>query len=200
VSKETPKPREEAFVCMFCGRADHLDEFCFRHKRIEKKCLDYARNSYCDEFIDFSPPSYSHDPPRFYSHALPRTSSHALPRFTHGPNHRSYDFGSRENHFEPRRFGGPPPHCGDHFPHRPGFPAGGSHTHFEPRHLDSPHFPRRGSCPTRPNGKVQRTMKTSSGYMVKYWIPKIYLTNPTNEPSTSSRPMYWWMEDWRTWG
>jgi hypothetical protein len=28
--KGTPKPREEAFVCMFCGRAGHLDEFCFR--------------------------------------------------------------------------------------------------------------------------------------------------------------------------
>jgi hypothetical protein len=28
--KETTKPREEAFVCMFCGRAGHLDEFCFR--------------------------------------------------------------------------------------------------------------------------------------------------------------------------
>jgi hypothetical protein len=28
--KETPKLREEAFVCMFCGRASHLDEFCFR--------------------------------------------------------------------------------------------------------------------------------------------------------------------------
>jgi hypothetical protein len=28
--KETPKPREEVFVCMFCGRAGHLDEFCFR--------------------------------------------------------------------------------------------------------------------------------------------------------------------------
>jgi Fe-S cluster biogenesis protein NfuA len=27
--KETLKPREEAFVCMFYGRADHLDEFCF---------------------------------------------------------------------------------------------------------------------------------------------------------------------------
>jgi hypothetical protein len=25
--KETPKPREEAFVCIFCGRAGHLDEF-----------------------------------------------------------------------------------------------------------------------------------------------------------------------------
>jgi regulator of replication initiation timing len=29
VSKETPKPREEAFACMFCGYAGHLDEFCF---------------------------------------------------------------------------------------------------------------------------------------------------------------------------
>jgi hypothetical protein len=29
VKKETPKPREEAFVCMFCDRASHLDEFCF---------------------------------------------------------------------------------------------------------------------------------------------------------------------------
>jgi hypothetical protein len=27
--KETPRPREEAFVCMFCGRAGHMDEFCF---------------------------------------------------------------------------------------------------------------------------------------------------------------------------
>jgi hypothetical protein len=35
VKKETPKPREEAFVCMFCGRASHLDEFCFHRKRIE---------------------------------------------------------------------------------------------------------------------------------------------------------------------
>jgi hypothetical protein len=30
--KESPKPREEALVCMFCGRAGHLDEFCFRRK------------------------------------------------------------------------------------------------------------------------------------------------------------------------
>jgi predicted nuclease with TOPRIM domain len=29
VRKETPKSREEAFVCLFCGRAGHLDEFCF---------------------------------------------------------------------------------------------------------------------------------------------------------------------------
>jgi predicted Zn-ribbon and HTH transcriptional regulator len=32
--KETPRLREEAFVCMFCGRAGHLDEFCFWCKRI----------------------------------------------------------------------------------------------------------------------------------------------------------------------
>jgi hypothetical protein len=28
--KETPKPREESFICMFCGHVGHLDEFCFR--------------------------------------------------------------------------------------------------------------------------------------------------------------------------
>jgi hypothetical protein len=29
VRKETHKPKEEAFVCMFCGHFDNLDEFCF---------------------------------------------------------------------------------------------------------------------------------------------------------------------------
>jgi hypothetical protein len=67
VRKETPKPREEAFVCMVFGRASHLDEFRFHHKRIEKMHFDYARNSYRDEFIDFLP--------RSYSCALPHTSS-----------------------------------------------------------------------------------------------------------------------------
>jgi hypothetical protein len=33
-------------------------------------------------------------------------------------------------------------------------------------------------------------MKTSLGQMVKRWIPKIYLTNPSTEPSTSSHSMY----------
>jgi hypothetical protein len=78
VMKETPKPREEAFIYMFCGRAGHLDEFCFRRKRIEKRHLDYARNSCCNEFIDF----------------LPRTYSRASSRFFHGPNHHSYGCGS----------------------------------------------------------------------------------------------------------
>jgi hypothetical protein len=87
-------------VCMFCGRAGHLDEFCFRRNRIERRRVEYARDSYRNEFIDFSPHSYSHVPPRFYSRAslrtfsraLPRTSSGALPQFAHGPNHRSYGF------------------------------------------------------------------------------------------------------------
>jgi hypothetical protein len=155
-------------VCMFCGRAGYLDEFCFRRKRIEKRRVEYARNSYRDEFIDFPPHSYSHVPPRFYSHASPHTSSRAFTQLSYGPNHRSYVFGSRENRFEPRRFGySPRPHRGDRFPCMLGFPAGGSYTNFELRHLDGPRFPCRGSRPTRPSGEVQRTVKTYSGHMVK---------------------------------
>jgi hypothetical protein len=30
VKRENPKPRDDAFICMFCGRAGHLDEFYFR--------------------------------------------------------------------------------------------------------------------------------------------------------------------------
>jgi hypothetical protein len=175
VRKES-KPREEAFICMFCGCADHLDEFYFWWKRIERRRVEYARDSYRDEFIDFLPHFYSRIPPRSYSwasphtfsRALPRTSSCALPQFAHGPNHRSYGFGLRENRFEPRRFGyAPRPRCRDHFLRRPSFPAGGSFTHVEPRHLDGPHIPHRDSCPTRSSGVVQRTVKTSSGRMVK---------------------------------
>jgi hypothetical protein len=83
---------------MFCGRAGHLDGFCFRRKRIEKRRVEYARDSYRDEFFDVPPQSYSHFPPRSYSRAsprtfpraLPRTSFGVLPQFAHGPNHRSY--------------------------------------------------------------------------------------------------------------
>jgi hypothetical protein len=60
---------------------------------------------------------------------------------------------------------------------------------FEPRHLDGPRFPRRGSRPTHSNGDGQKIVKTSSGRMVKCWIPKIYLTNPSSESSTFSHPM-----------
>jgi hypothetical protein len=187
VKRESPKPREEAFICIFCGRAGHLDEFCFRQKRIERSHVEYARDSYRDEFLDLLPRSHSHVPPwsyyhassRTFSRALPRTSSCALPQFAHGPNHRSYGFGPRQNRFEPRRFRyGPRPHCGDRFPRKSSFPTRGAHTHFEPRHLDGPRFPHRGSRPTQPSGEVQRTVKSSSGRMVKCWIPKIYLTPP----------------------
>jgi hypothetical protein len=92
--------------------------------------------------------------------------------------------------FLPRRFGySPCPHRGDRFPRRPGFSARASHTHFESKHLDGPHFPRHGSHLTGPNDEVERTVKTSSGRMVKFWIPKIYLTNPSTKPSISSHPM-----------
>jgi hypothetical protein len=181
---------------MFCGRAGHLDEFCFRRKSVERRRVEYARDSYHDEFFDVPPQSYSRilphsysrasprsfsrASPRTFSCALPRTSSSASPQLAHAPNHRSYGFGARENRLEPRRFGyDPRPRRGDRFPRRPGVPVGESFPHFELRHLDGPHFPRRGSHPTRPSGEVQRTVKTSSGRMVKFWIPKIYLTNPS---------------------
>jgi hypothetical protein len=50
-------------------------------------------------------------------------------------------------------------------------------------------FPHRGSRPTRSNGELERIVKTSPSRMIKCWIPKIYLTNPSMEPSTPSRPM-----------
>jgi hypothetical protein len=141
VRKEIPKPREEAFICMFYDCAGHLDEFYFQRKRIKKRHLNYARNLYHDEFIDFLPHSYSC--------SLPPTSSRVLPQFAHEHNLCSYGFGSREIRFEPRHFGyGLRPHRGDHFPCRPVFPTRGSYTHFEPRHLGGPHFPRCGSHPT----------------------------------------------------
>jgi hypothetical protein len=90
----------------------------------------------------------------------------------------------------PRLFGyGPCPCRGDRFPCRHGFPARESDTHFEPIHLDGQHFPHHGSHPTGSNGEVQKTVKATSGRMVNCWIPKVYLTNPSTEPSTFSRPM-----------
>jgi hypothetical protein len=59
VKKNTPNPSEKVYICIFCGRAGHLDEFCFWHKRMEKRRVDYARNLYHDEFIDF-PPHFFH--------------------------------------------------------------------------------------------------------------------------------------------
>jgi hypothetical protein len=73
--KEILKTTKEVFVCMFYDRIDHLDEFCFRHKKIEKRRFDYVRNLYRDEFSNFS----SHS----YSRASLRTSSHALSHFSH---------------------------------------------------------------------------------------------------------------------
>jgi hypothetical protein len=60
---------------MLYDRAGHLDEFCFRHKKIEKMHVDYARNSYHDEFTDFLPCSYSCAPSRFFHVSNPRSYS-----------------------------------------------------------------------------------------------------------------------------
>jgi hypothetical protein len=174
VKKNTPKLGEEVYICMFCGHAGHLDEFCFRYKRMEKRHVDYSRNSYHDEFIGFSPHIYSR-PPSYFSH---------------GPKHRSYGFGSRESSLVPRRFGvDPHSHCGVRLPRRHGFPTRGVYSHLEPSRFDGPCFPCRGSHPTRSNGEVQNTVKTSMGRMIKCWIPKIFLTNLSTEPSTFSYSM-----------
>jgi hypothetical protein len=90
----------------------------------------------------------------------------------------------------PRHFGyNPRSHRDDHFSRRYNFLARGSYTCFEPKHLDGPHFSHHGSRPTGSSDEVQKTVKISSGHMVMCWIPKIYLTNPSIEPSTSSHPM-----------
>jgi hypothetical protein len=34
------------YMCMFCVHVGHLDEFCFRRKRIEKRRVDYARKTH----------------------------------------------------------------------------------------------------------------------------------------------------------
>jgi hypothetical protein len=84
----------------------------------------------------------------------------------------------------PRRFGvDPRSHHGVCPPHMHGFPARGVYSHFELNCFDGPCFPRCGSHPTRSNSEVQMIVKTSSGHMVKCWIPKIFFTNPSTEPS-----------------
>jgi hypothetical protein len=162
------------YTCMFCGRAGHLDEFCFRCKRMKKGHVDYARNSYHNEFIDF----------------LPRISSRAPSHLSHGPNHYSYGCHSRESGFVPRCFGFNPHSCHGARPtRRHSSPARGAYSHFELSCFDGPHFPYHGSRLTRSNCEVHKIVVTSSCHMVKCWIPKIFLTNPSTEPSTFSRSM-----------
>jgi hypothetical protein len=88
-----------------------------------------------------------------------------------------------------RRFGyGSRPHRDDRFPRGPVFLLEGLTLTLSPDTW-TVHISLRGSRPTGSNDEVLKTVKTSSGRMVKCWIPKIYLTNPNTEPSTSSRPM-----------
>jgi hypothetical protein len=75
-------------------------------------------------------------------------------------------------------------HCGVCPLCRHGFSATSVYSHLEPSRFDGPHFPRHGSCHTRSDDEVQKTVKTSSGRMIKCWITKIFCTNPSTEPST----------------
>jgi hypothetical protein len=110
--------------------------------------------------------------------------------FSHGANHRSYGFGSRESGLVPGRFDvNPRFHLGIRSPRRHGFPVRGVYSHYELTRFDGSCFPHHGSHPTRSNGEVQRIVKTSLCHMVKCWIPKIFLTNPSTEPSTFSHSM-----------
>jgi predicted Zn-ribbon and HTH transcriptional regulator len=104
VKRESPKPREKVFICMFYGRADHLDKFCFRCKRLERRRFEYARNSYRDVFFYFLSCSYSR--------ASPYTSSRAFPQFSYRPGFPVERFHTR---FEPTHLDGPrSPHRGSH--------------------------------------------------------------------------------------
>jgi hypothetical protein len=58
-------------------------------------------------------------------------------------------------------------HHGAHPPCRHDPPAKVSYSHFEPSHFDGPHFPHRGSHPTRSNCEVHKIVVTSSVHMVK---------------------------------
>jgi hypothetical protein len=90
----------------------------------------------------------------------------------------------------PTHFGfDPRSHRGARPPRRHGSLARGAYSHFEPRRFDGPRFRHRGSRLTHSNGEVHKTVVISSGRMVKCWIPKIFLTNPSTEPSTISSSM-----------
>jgi hypothetical protein len=77
----------------------------------------------------------------------------------------------------------PRSHRGVRPPRRHVFSARGVYSHLELGRFDDPRFPCRGSRPTPSNAKVQRIVKTSSRHMIKCWISKIFLTNPSTEPS-----------------
>jgi hypothetical protein len=68
-------------------------------------------------------------------------------------------------------------------------PARGVYSHLELSCFDGSRFPHRGSRTTLSNGEVQKTVKTFSDRMVKCWIPKIFITNPSTESSSFSHSM-----------
>jgi hypothetical protein len=86
----------------------------------------------------------------------------------------------------PRRFGfDPRSYRGAHPPRRRGSLARGSYSHFELSRFDGPRFSHSGSRPTRSNCEVHKTVVTSSGHMVKCWIPKIFSLTPAQSHRSS---------------
>ena len=138
------------------------------HKRIERKQAELTRDAFYDDFVDFQPRSFS--------------------RAYRGQGHSSYGFDSQNRGFAQQRFGAPRfPHRGERHSRGFGFHTDDFYPHnsrFESRRFDRPRFPHHGSRPMHSNDNVQRTVMTTTGHMVKCWIPKCFLTNPSTEPST----------------
>jgi hypothetical protein len=89
--------------------------------------VDYAKNSYHDEFIDF----------------LPHISFHVPSHFSQGPDHCPSSYVSRKSGLITGCFGVDLlSHCGVvHLPCRHGFPARSVYSHVEPSRCDSQCFP-----------------------------------------------------------
>jgi hypothetical protein len=83
--KPSFNPKREAFVCMFVAMLVTWMSSASGGRELRRGILSMLE-THRDEFIDFLPRSYSHVSPHSYSSALSC--------FSHGPNHRSYGFGS----------------------------------------------------------------------------------------------------------
>jgi hypothetical protein len=117
--KPSFNPKRDAWLLTFMSR-------CVDYAHIMKRQVNYARNSYHDEIIDFPP----------------HISSHTSSRYSHGHNHHSYGFLSRESILVPRSFGvDPHSHRGVRPPRRHDFLTRGVYSHLESSRFDSPRSP-----------------------------------------------------------
>jgi hypothetical protein len=167
---------------MFYGRAGHLVEFYFQHKRLERRRFEYARNSNRDEFFDF-PPRSSLVLHLALLHALFLSSlidlTIAYMVLVHERTTLSLDALVMAHVLIVVIIY----HIGLVFLQESFTPILSWDTWTV--HI----FPVMVLVPLVSNGDVQKIVKTSSGLIVKCWIPKIHLTNPSTEPLTFSRSL-----------